>query len=77
VTIVLVIDQSRRVKVYSEGGYAQERRVEGIGWCLADRENWPETERLIRDAAAVLAKVAERNAPRREKVFDGTTRGTH
>lgn len=37
---LVYLDAERRLKVYPEGGRVQERRVPGIGWVLADDEDW-------------------------------------
>lgn len=79
--ILIQVDSERRIVAYAEGGAAQERFVSGIGWTVADDEHWPEYAKAFREAAAILAKLAEQVkpiwTPPPAKVFDCRTRGSH
>jgi hypothetical protein len=38
--VILRIDKDRRLVIHQEGGFDQERRVTGMGWVVANTEEW-------------------------------------
>lgn len=57
--MVIHCGNGRRVTVYREGGWQQERYVAGPGWVLADEE-WPDASALVAAIRDVFTAAANR-----------------
>ena len=56
---ILYLDTAHRIKIFAEGGYNLEKKIDGIGWCLeADDAAYSGEREAFRRLAELCTKHA-------------------